>query len=160
MRFSACFILTIASLAFNAASFPTVPTSNQNLDIVARNVDTTPLEYTVDMVKRSEIEPKVAEVIEKRSTQKRSPEDTERDPAPFTGSDYNKRSAMPQNDDTDQPPGEAVEAEPEVIVPVKRITGQIPGAGIPQGLGSGIAIFMIIFMLFAMITAISVKDTD
>ncbi|KAJ6262350.1 hypothetical protein Dda_3158 [Drechslerella dactyloides] len=114
-------------------------------DIANRDIDIQPAASMVDMVKKFE----PVSVVESSSMQKRSPENEE--PIPVTGSDYNKREAMKSESDLDKM------EEPEVQ---KRATTMSPNVGIPQDLPTGIIIFMIVFMFYAMITAISMKDTD
>ncbi|KAK6340841.1 hypothetical protein TWF696_009159 [Orbilia brochopaga] len=147
MRFSACFLFTIASLALHAGSMPTPSNPSLIADIANRDIDIEPAASMVDMVKKFDV------LTESSPIQRRSPDhDDSHDPIPVSGSDYNKREAMASEQD--------IYDELEELAMRKRATTMSSNVGIPQGLPSGIIIFMIVFMLYAMITAISMKDTD
>ncbi|KAK6507123.1 hypothetical protein TWF481_005571 [Arthrobotrys musiformis] len=152
MRFTKYFAITVATLAFQATSLPILsmpvheisigqrdlPSISKVLDIMTRNLASLPRLISV---------PKVgALAINKRSS---LVEEVEVDPSPVSGSAFNKKSTI------SEPGPEELE---ETII--RRATTMDPTVGIPQDLPSGIVMFMIIFMLYAMLTAISMKDAD
>ncbi|KAF3919378.1 hypothetical protein ABW21_db0205761 [Orbilia brochopaga] len=150
MRFSACFLFALSSLALHAGSMPTPSNPSLIADIANRDIDIQPAASMVDMVKKFEILP----ITESSPINRRSPEDENaHDPIPVAGSDFNKREAIQSEQAIYDP-------EMEELPVRKRATTMSPNVGIPQDLPTGIIIFMIVFMFYAMITAISMKDTD
>ncbi|KAF3924630.1 hypothetical protein AA313_de0202986 [Arthrobotrys entomopaga] len=79
------------------------------------------------------------------------------DPTPVAGSQFNKKSptAEPQEEEEQLDDGEAL--EPEMVIKRTVNSGQVPGAGITQDLPSGIVMWIIILMVYAMFTTISMK---
>ncbi|KAK6528911.1 hypothetical protein TWF694_004140 [Orbilia ellipsospora] len=76
------------------------------------------------------------------------------DPTPVAGSQFNKKSATAEPHEEELDDGEE---EPELVVKRAVNSGQVPGAGIPQDLPSGIVMWIIILMVYAMFTTISMK---
>ncbi|EPS36909.1 hypothetical protein H072_9548 [Dactylellina haptotyla CBS 200.50] len=99
----------------------------------------------VSLPKRSPV-PVPAPVPEAEAEAVEEDIEVEEDPSPVAGSGFNKKSTIEEND------------EVEEKLEKRFVSGQVPGVGISQDLPSGIVMFMIIFMLYAMITAISMKD--
>ncbi|KAF3938014.1 hypothetical protein ABW19_dt0209446 [Dactylella cylindrospora] len=146
MRISTYFLLTIASLAFQTYSLPTGSSSEVSKrdavpapEIIER--ETRHFYHGPPTPPTTPADEEVP-IVALNHEAKRAEVSTE--PIPVAGSDYNKREASS---------GETEEIE-------KRATTMDPTVGISQDLPSGIVMFMIIFMLYAMITAISMKDAD
>ncbi|KAF3906174.1 hypothetical protein ABW20_dc0100838 [Dactylellina cionopaga] len=158
MRFSTFFAIAFASMAVLVGSLPLSLSSSY--DIARRDISS--VAKLMDALKNIDLEKlsKLISVPKPAASTKRSPEpedieveeEIEEDPTPVAGSGFNKKSAIPDETET-----ETDEMEEELI---RRSTTMSPNVGIPQGLPSGIVIFMIVFMFYAMITVISMKDTD
>jgi len=97
-----------------------------------------------------ELEPDAEPELEESDAE----EDEVEDPTPVSGSQFNKKSA------TAEPHEEELEDEDVEQTLEKRIvnSGQVPGAGIPQDLPSGIVMWLIILMVYAMFCTISMKE--
>ncbi|KAK6534537.1 hypothetical protein TWF281_005852 [Arthrobotrys megalospora] len=151
MRFTKYFAIAAATLAFQTMALPTLPMPVRELGFGQR--DLASISKLLEMAKNLASLPNLASIPKVGASEKRSPEEEEGiidiDPAPVSGSEFNKKSAIP-------------EPEPEELEETltRRATTMDPNVGIPQDLPSGIVMFMIIFMLYAMLTAISMKDAD
>lgn len=157
MRFTTYAILAVASLALQAFSLPTTP-SNNKVERAAAPADTLDIAWkreasAKDVESRAaEIPPENIPVILYEHTQRNQArqETKEEDLKPVSSSDFNKRNAEPSTSSTGE---EHPKLQP-------RVTTMSPDVGIPPDLTSGLVMFMIVFMFYAMITAISMKDCD
>ncbi|KAK6521387.1 hypothetical protein TWF506_001607 [Arthrobotrys conoides] len=150
MRFTKYFAIAVATLAFQSTSLPILTTPGHELTVGQR--DLTSISKTLDVMARSIASlPKLISIPKFSALTKRSPVEgtiaIESDPSPVSGSAFNKKSAIS-------------EPEPEELEEklIRRATTMDPNVGISQELPSGIVMFMIIFMLYAMFTAISMKE--
>lgn len=152
MRFTKYFAIAVATLAFQTMSLPTLPVPVRELGVGQR--DLASLSKLLEIAKNLISSPNLAPIPKVSASQKRSPEDEgtikiENDPTPVSGSEFNKKSTLSEP--------EPEESEGTLT---RRATTMDPNVGISQDLPSGIVMFMIIFMLYAMFTAISMKDAD
>ena len=149
MRFTKYFAIAVATLAFQTTSLPTPPMLNHELGVGQR--DLTSISKALEAMARNLVSlPRLTSVPKVGALTNRSPVEgtieIESDPSPVSGSAFNKKSTIS-------------EPEPEEAL-IRRATTMDPNVGIPQDLPSGLVMFMIIFMLYAMFTAISMKDAD
>ncbi|KAK6361869.1 hypothetical protein TWF730_005581 [Orbilia blumenaviensis] len=155
MRFTKYFAIAVATLAFQATSLPILPMPVRELGVGQR--DLASLSKLLELAKNLVSSPKPISLPKVGASQKRSPSEEERsikieiDPAPVSGSEFNKKSAI------SEPEPEPQELERTLT---RRVTTMSANVGIAPDLPSGIVMFMIIFMLYAMLTAISMKDAD
>ncbi|RVD88281.1 uncharacterized protein DFL_002470 [Arthrobotrys flagrans] len=152
MRFTKYLAIAVAALAFQGTSLPILSMPGHELSVGQR--DLTSISKVLDIMTRNLASlPRLISVPKVIASVKRSPAEgtieIESDPSPVAGSAFNKKSAIS-------------EPEPEELEEtlIRRATTMDPSVGISQDLPSGIVIFMIVFMLFAMFTSISMKDAD
>ncbi|EGX43683.1 hypothetical protein AOL_s00215g419 [Orbilia oligospora ATCC 24927] len=152
MRFTRYFAIAAATLAFQTASLPILPTPDHEISVGQR--DLTSISKVLNVMARNLASlPRLVSIPKVSALTELSPVEgtieIESDPSPVSGSAFNKKSAIS-------------EPEPEELEEklIRRATTMDPNVGISQDLPSGIVMFMIIFMLYAMFTAISMKDAD
>ncbi|KAK6350888.1 hypothetical protein TWF718_004070 [Orbilia javanica] len=157
MHFAKYLSIAVATLALQATSLPILPIPDHGPSVGQRDLTSVSLKALNIMTRNFGSLPRLISVPKIVALVKRSPTaetiEIENDPSPVSGSAFNKKSAISEPEPQPQP------EDPEETF-VRRATTMDPNVGIPQDLPSGIVMFMIIFMLYAMLTAISMKDAD